>query len=80
MGIISFIRKCAIQHKIRREQKLRERCIQYAKDKSCSEAAFIYRFIVNGTYLGYESSTKEMKEYVYPTLEGVIHQDENLKK
>ena len=79
MGIISIIRKCAIQHKVRREQKPRERCVQYAKDNKCAETASICRFIMNGTYLSYDLSTKEMKEYIYPILEGVIHQVENAK-
>ncbi len=78
MGIIDFIRECAIRRQIRREQKLRERCVQYANSSNCNVAASIYRFIVSGTYI--DSSTKERKEYIYPNLEGVIHQAGNSKK
>lgn len=80
MGIIDFIRECAVRRQIRRERKLRERCVRYAKDHNCIAAAAIYRFIVRGTCLECNPLTKERKEYVYPNLEGVIHQVRNPEK
>lgn len=80
MGILDFLRKYAVQRQIRREQKLRERCIQYACDSNCNVAASIYRFIVKGTYLYYDNQSKKYEEGVYTNLEGVIHQDKNPRK
>lgn len=77
MKIINAIRELALRRKIRREQKLRERCVRYAKNHSCPEAALIYRFIVKGTYVYVEPGTQERSEYVYPNLEGAIHPVEN---
>lgn len=55
--------------------RLRERCIAYAGDGDTKKAALIYRFIVKGTMKGCNGI-----EYIYPNLEGVIHQDESPRK
>lgn len=78
MVIIDLIRRFNFRSKIRREQKLRERCIQYADRGDCFEAARIYRFIVKGTFVDYSNGTLE--EFVYPNLEGAQHQVESSKK
>lgn len=75
-----YIREWRLKRQIRREQKLRERCIRYAKAGGIHEASLIYRFIVKGTYISQNAMTKERSEYVYPNLEGVIHQVENPTK
>lgn len=80
MAIFNFLHRLAISRRIRKEQALRERCIQYADGKGCAVAASIYRFIVNGTHREYDQNAHEYAEFVYTNLEGVIHQGENPTK
>lgn len=75
MKLINRIRKLIRRRKLRSEMRLRERCIAYAGDGDTKKAALIYRFIVKGTMKGCNGI-----EYIYPNLEGVIHQDESPRK
>lgn len=68
--MFKLLRKQRLKRIIRKEQSLRERCIQYANGNEL-RASEIYRFIVKGTRI--DLVTK--KEYNYLNLEGVIHQD-----
>lgn len=74
------IKSWRTKRQIRREQELRERCVRYATSGNLTSAAYIYRFIVNGTFIEKDVKTGEVYERTYPNLEGIIHQVERPKK
>lgn len=73
--MFNWFREFKLRRQIRREQKLRERCIKYGGGNELRGAS-IYRFIVKGTYID-SCASNPTKEYIYPNLEGVIHQGKN---
>lgn len=79
--MFKWLRELKINRQVRREQKLRERCVKYAIKRNVDlfYAAVIYRFIVKGTFIERDREERKDKEYLYPNLQGIIQEAESLQ-